>query len=62
MVKASAKTTSPGDTSSISARVNLFVWIHLLMVWLLPAGQCGFTVHRACLEDGHCMYWDFPLP
>ena len=26
------------------------------MVWLLPAGQGGFTVHRACLEDGH-MYW-----
>ena len=26
------------------------------MVWLLPAGQGGFTVHRACLEDRH-MYW-----
>ena len=26
------------------------------MVWLLPAGQGGFTVHRACLEDGH-KYW-----
>ena len=26
------------------------------MVWLLPAGQVGFIVHRACLEDGH-MYW-----
>ena len=29
------------------------------MVWLLPAGQGGFTVHRACLEDGH-MYWLSP--
>ena len=34
----------------------MFVWTCLLMVWLLPACQGGFTVHRACLEDGH-MYW-----
>ena len=26
------------------------------MVWLLSAGQGGFTDHRACLKDGH-MYW-----
>ena len=26
------------------------------MVWLLPAGQGGFAVLRACLEDGH-KYW-----
>ena len=26
------------------------------MVWLLPAGQGGFTVHCACLEDGD-KYW-----
>ena len=26
------------------------------MVWLLSAGQRGFTVHLAYLEDGH-MYW-----
>ena len=38
------------------ARVNLSVWTCLLMVWLLPAGQGGFTMHRACLEDGH-IYW-----
>ena len=51
MVKASAKTTSClGDASSIPAKVNLFVWICLLMVWLL---QGGFTVHRTCLEGGH---------
>ena len=36
--------------------VILSVWTCLLMVWLLPAGQGGFTVHRACLEDGHT-YW-----
>ena len=35
------------------ARVSLSVWTCLLMVWLLPAGQGGFTVHRVCLEDGH---------
>ena len=60
MVKASAKTTSckpcPGDASSVPTRINLFGWTCLLMAWLLPAGQSGFTVHRACLEDGH-MYW-----
>ena len=42
--------------SSTPARFNLSVWTCLLMVWLLLAGQGGFTVHRACLEDGH-MYW-----
>ena len=26
------------------------------MVWLLPVGQGGFTVHRACLEDGHMAF------
>ena len=59
MIKASAKATRaanhcPGDASSTPARVNLSFWTCLLMVWLLPAGQGGFTVHRACL--GH-MYW-----
>ena len=57
MVKASAKTTSckplSGHTSSTTSRVSLSVWTCLLMVWLLSAGQRGFTVHRACLEDGH---------
>ena len=45
-----------GDTSLTPASVNLSVWTCLLMIWLLPAGQGGFTVHRACLEDGH-MHW-----
>ena len=46
----------PGDASSIPARVSLLVWICLFMVWLLPADQGSFTMHRACLEDG-LMYW-----
>ena len=62
MVKASAKTMSckplSTEASSIPASVNLFVRTCFLMVWLLPAGQGGFTMHRACLEDGH-MYWLF---
>ena len=59
MVKASAKTTSCKSLSrrcEFDSRVNLFVWTCLLKVWLLPAGQGGFTVHRVCLEDGQ-MYW-----
>ena len=56
LLKPRAANHCPGDTSSIPARVNLFVWTCSLMVWLLPASQGGFTVHRACLEDGH-MYW-----
>ena len=29
--------------------------ICLLMVWLLPAGQGGFTAHRACRGRTHVM-------
>ena len=59
MVKASAKTTSCKPLSGryeFDSSQGQFVWAYLLMVWLLPAGQGGFTVHRVCLEDGH-IYW-----
>ena len=34
-----------------SAKINLSVWTCLLMVWLLPADQGGFTVHRVERTD-----------
>ena len=54
LLKSRAANHCPGDTTP--ARINLSVWTCSLLVWLLYAGQVGFTVHRACLEDGH-MYW-----
>ena len=54
-LKPRAANYCPGDTSSTPARVSLSVWTCLLMVWLLPASQGSFMVHRSCLH-GH-MYW-----
>ena len=58
MVKAYAKTTSCKPLSrryEFNSSQGQFVCLDMF-VKLLPAGQGGFTVHRACLEDGH-MYW-----
>ena len=39
-----------------SSQGQFVVWTCVLIVWLLPVGQGGFRVHRACLVNGH-MYW-----